>query len=87
MRAICIYVGYTKATTNNQDIRSSVTVKSLFANITWIAKYQSYEPWTLVFYLIFLFYFSFDLFSYFLNLGLGLGLVVISQSYCHTSVT
>ena len=32
MRAICIYVGYTKATTNNWDIRSSVTVKSLFAN-------------------------------------------------------
>ena len=35
MRAICIYVEYTKATTNNWDIRSSVTVKSLFANISW----------------------------------------------------
>ena len=34
MRAICTYAGCTKATTNNQDIRSSVTVKSLFANIS-----------------------------------------------------
>ena len=33
MRAICIYMEYTKVTTNNQDIRLSVTVKSLFANI------------------------------------------------------
>jgi len=37
MRAICIYAGYTKATTKNQDIRSSVTIKSLFANISWMA--------------------------------------------------
>jgi len=37
--AICIYVGYTKATTNNWDIRSLVTVKSLFANILWMARY------------------------------------------------
>ena len=38
MRAICTYVGCTKATTNNWDIRSSVTVKALFANISWKAK-------------------------------------------------
>ena len=38
MRAICTYVGCTKATTNNQDIRSSVTVKSLFANISWMTE-------------------------------------------------
>ena len=36
MKAICTYMGCTKLTTNNQDIRSSVTVKSLFANISWI---------------------------------------------------
>jgi len=36
MRAICIYAGCTKATTNNQDIRSSVTIKSLFTNISWM---------------------------------------------------
>ena len=35
MRAICTYVGCTKATTNDWDIRLSVTVKSLFANISW----------------------------------------------------
>ena len=35
MRAICTYVGCTKETTNNWDIRSSVTVKSSFANISW----------------------------------------------------
>jgi len=35
MKAICTYVGYTKETPNNQYIRSSVTVKSLFANISW----------------------------------------------------
>ena len=33
MRAICIYVGYTKATRNNQGIRSSVTSKALLTNI------------------------------------------------------
>jgi len=33
MRAICTYVGYTKATINNWNIRLSVTVKALFANI------------------------------------------------------
>ena len=38
MRAICIYAGYIKATTNDWDIRPSVAVKSLFANISWMAK-------------------------------------------------
>ena len=38
MRTICIYMGCTKATTINQDIRSWVTVKSLFANISWTAE-------------------------------------------------
>ena len=31
-------MGYTKATTNNWDIRSSVTVKTSFANISWTAR-------------------------------------------------
>ena len=31
-------MGCTKATTNNQDIRSSVTVKSLFAIISWTTR-------------------------------------------------
>jgi len=35
MRAIWWYVGCTKAITNNWDIRSSVTEKYLFANISW----------------------------------------------------
>ena len=38
MRAICIYVEYTKATTNDWDIRPSVTVKDLSANISWTAE-------------------------------------------------
>ena len=38
MRAIYIYTGYTKVITNNWDIRSLVTVKSSFANISWTAK-------------------------------------------------
>jgi len=37
MRAICTYAGCTKATTNNQDIRPSVTIKALFANISRMA--------------------------------------------------
>ena len=37
IKAICTYMGCTKVATNNQDIRSSVTVKALFANISWIA--------------------------------------------------
>jgi len=38
MRAIRIYAGYTKATTNNWDIRPSVAVKALSANISWTAE-------------------------------------------------
>jgi len=37
MRAIYTYVVYTKAITNNWDIRPSVTIKFLLANISWIA--------------------------------------------------
>jgi len=36
MRTICIYVGCTKVTTNKWDIRPSVTVKVLLANISWM---------------------------------------------------
>ena len=39
MRNICSYMECTKATTNNQDIRSSVTVKALLANILWTARW------------------------------------------------
>ena len=38
MRAIYAYMGYTKATTNNWDIRPSVIVKVLLANILWMAR-------------------------------------------------
>jgi len=38
MRAICIYVGCTKATTNDWDIRPSVAIKALSANISWTAE-------------------------------------------------
>ena len=38
MRAIYIYVGYIKVTTNNWDIRLLVTVKVLLADISWTAK-------------------------------------------------
>jgi len=38
MRAIRIYVGYTKATTNDWDIRPSVAIKALSANISWTAE-------------------------------------------------
>ena len=38
MRAIHIYVGYTKATTNDWDIRPSVAVKAFSANISWTAE-------------------------------------------------
>jgi len=37
MKAICTYVGCTKEETNNWDIRPLVTVKALFANISWTA--------------------------------------------------
>ena len=38
MRAICTYVGYTKATANEWDIRPLVAVKALSANISWTAE-------------------------------------------------
>ena len=38
MRAIRTYMGCTKATTNDWDIRPSVAVKALSANISWTAK-------------------------------------------------
>jgi len=39
MRAICIYVGYTKVTTNDWDIKPSVAVKASSANISWTAEH------------------------------------------------
>ena len=39
MRAICTYVGCTKATTNDWDIIPSVAVKALSANISWTAEW------------------------------------------------
>ena len=38
MKALCTYMGCTEVTTNNQDIRSLVTIKSLFANISWTTR-------------------------------------------------
>ena len=38
MKAIYTYVEYTKVITKNQDIRPSVTIKALFANISWITR-------------------------------------------------
>ena len=38
MRAICTYVGGTKAITNYWDIRPSVAVRALSANISWMAE-------------------------------------------------
>ena len=38
MRAICTYVGCTKATTNDWDIRPSVAIKASSANILWMAE-------------------------------------------------
>ena len=38
MRAIHTYVGCTKAATNDWDIRTSVAVKALSANISWTAE-------------------------------------------------
>ena len=38
MRTICTYVGCTKVTTNDWDIRTSVAIKALSANISWMAK-------------------------------------------------
>ena len=39
MRAIHTYAGYTKVITNDWDIRPSVVVKALSANISWIAEW------------------------------------------------
>jgi len=39
MRAIHTYIGYTKVTTNDWDIRPSVAVKILLAIISWIARW------------------------------------------------
>ena len=38
MRAILIYMRYTKVTINDWDIRLSVAVKALSANISWMAE-------------------------------------------------
>jgi len=38
MRIIYTYVEYIKVTKNNQDVRPSVTIKGLLANISWIAR-------------------------------------------------
>ena len=38
IRAICTYMGCTKATTNDWDIRPLVAVKALSANISWMAE-------------------------------------------------
>ena len=37
--AICIYAKCTKVTTNDWDIRLSVAIKALSANILWMAKW------------------------------------------------
>ena len=39
MKAIHTYTECIKVTTNNWDIRPSVAVKALSANISWMAKY------------------------------------------------
>jgi len=39
MMAIYIYVGYTKATTNNWDIRLSVTIRVSLVIILWTARW------------------------------------------------
>ena len=38
MRAICTYTGCTRATTNDWDIRPSVVVKALSADISWMTR-------------------------------------------------
>jgi len=38
MRAIYTYMGGTKATTNDWDIRPSVAIKALSTNISWMAE-------------------------------------------------
>jgi len=39
MGAICTYVGGIRATTKDWDIRPSVAVKALSANISWMAEW------------------------------------------------
>ena len=39
MRDICTYAEYTKAITNDWDIRPLVAVKALSANISWTAEW------------------------------------------------
>ena len=39
MRAICIYMGCTKVTTNDWDIRPSIAIKALSANISRMAEW------------------------------------------------
>jgi len=39
MMAICTYMGYTKGIINDWDIRPSVAVKALSANISWIVEW------------------------------------------------
>jgi len=39
MRAIHTYIGCTKVITNDWDIRSSVTVKALSTNTSWMAEW------------------------------------------------
>jgi len=39
MRAICTYAECTKAITNDWDIRPSVAIKALSANISWISEW------------------------------------------------
>ena len=38
MRAICTYAGCIKVTTNDWDIKPSVAIKALSANISWTAR-------------------------------------------------
>jgi len=38
MKAICIYIGCTKGTINDWDIRPLVAIKALSANISWTAE-------------------------------------------------
>ena len=38
MRAICTYVGCTKVTTNDWDIKPSAAVNALSANISWMTE-------------------------------------------------
>ena len=48
MRAICTYAGCTKATTNDWDIRPSVAVKALSANILWMNGWTDLHDWTCI---------------------------------------